>query len=156
MLKREVGGRSFCHSCVALFLENKGGSIVENDYHNHVQRGGLVVATDFGHLIANHLEAITDKIINTEVYARDFFASGIVQFDVLKQLASCLLPKIVPSLELLTCPECERYVVEILSLFIDSLIRTLLLGIEKSLNNNILDGFFARITSAESSPKTWT
>lgn len=55
-LTREPGVVDVCKECVAVFVAEKGGGIIDNNYHNYLQRGGLTVATPFANLIANHLE----------------------------------------------------------------------------------------------------
>lgn len=55
-LSKEAHSIKLCNGCVAFFVLEKGGEIIDNTYHSYLQRGGLVVATPLACLIANYIE----------------------------------------------------------------------------------------------------
>lgn len=68
----------------------------------------------------------------------------MIQFEVLKKLSEQVLDRVFPTLGCIQCGACGRKTSEILELFLNPLIGTLLLGVEKSLGNKFLDDYMAR------------
>lgn len=90
------------------------------------------------------LQALTDKIINNEVYAKEFFATDVSQKAVLQRLSEKLISIEFANLRTKCCNSCGREVAENLKNFLDALIGTLLLGLQKRINNMFLDDYMTR------------
>lgn len=143
-LRREVGGRKYCQECVDIFIEGKGLDIEGNNYHSYVQCGGLIKSTVFANLLANHIYRILNKLQNDQTLSSKFLTPGVNQEDVLKGLSVIVVQSVFPGIDSQSCAACRRPISELILIFLGSLIRTILAGVEKSLNNQYLDGLLSR------------
>lgn len=72
-----------CKYCIKLILEDKGQNVIDNDYFNYLQRGGLVIPSDQTRFILYHMSAIFHYICD---YKKINFMKSVNQKGILCSL----------------------------------------------------------------------